>query len=115
MDLNINVLPLKVTASLVMDSTDQNALLFPVSEMILDDLHFAMACTENMVSNIKKRGLEQISEMLESSFEKQKLSDRTNQYILEKVLKEHTNVGYLVSMMFLFNSSFIEHDKVISI
>ncbi|KAI8877831.1 hypothetical protein K501DRAFT_197267, partial [Backusella circina FSU 941] len=70
-DLNTHRLPLTVAASLTMDSTaDQNMLLFPVSEMILDDLHFAMACTENM-----------------------RLSDRTNQYPLERMLKEKTEVN----------------------
>ncbi|KAI7898587.1 uncharacterized protein BX663DRAFT_524689 [Cokeromyces recurvatus] len=71
-DLSSLILPLEISTELVMSP----AFHFPVSRMILDDFHFAIPVTQDINLSIKKRGLEEISNRLLQSLNKQSMHDR---------------------------------------
>ncbi|KAF1802681.1 hypothetical protein FB192DRAFT_1422453 [Mucor lusitanicus] len=92
-DIEINLdkqrLPAKVSTTLIMTLNDANELLFPVSELILDDIHFARPCSTHMKTSIDRRGLDEISNRLMQSHQQQKARDRTGRYPLARLLQNN--------------------------
>ncbi|KAL9548307.1 hypothetical protein MBANPS3_005749 [Mucor bainieri] len=86
-DLDKQRLPAKVSTTLIMTLNDTKELLFPVSEMILDDIHFARPCSTHLKASIERRGLDEISNRLIQSYQQQKLHDRTGRYPLARLLQ----------------------------
>ncbi|GAN08775.1 hypothetical protein MAM1_0222d08291 [Mucor ambiguus] len=86
-DLDKQRLPAKVSTTLIMTLNDTKELLFPVSELILDDIHFARPCSIHMKTSIERRGLDEISSRLMQSYQQLKLHDRTGRYPLARLLQ----------------------------
>ncbi|KAK4514860.1 uncharacterized protein ATC70_002465 [Mucor velutinosus] len=86
-DLNKQQLPAKVSTTLIMTLNNTKELLFPVSELILDDIHFACPCSSHIKTSIERRGLDEISNRLMQSYRQQKLHDRTGRYPLARLLQ----------------------------
>lgn len=86
-DLDTQRLPAKVSTTLIMTLNDTKELLFPVSELILDDVHFARPCSTHMKTSIERRGLDEISNRLMQSYQQQKVHDRTGRYPLARLLQ----------------------------
>jgi hypothetical protein len=92
LDLEQYTLPLKVSAALLMSvEQDKVPLRFPVSEMIVDDLHYAAPCSPDFITSMERRGLEEISNRLMNSYQKQKLYDKTGKYPFARLLKGQNN------------------------
>ncbi|KAG1087209.1 hypothetical protein G6F42_020696 [Rhizopus arrhizus] len=87
-DLDRQRLPAKVSTTLIMTLNDTKELLFPVSELILDDIHFASPCSTHIKTSIDRRGLDEISNRFMQSYQQQKLHDRTGRYPLFGVLQK---------------------------
>lgn len=80
-------LPLKVTCALVMSSLNE-PLRFPVAEMMVDDIHFAMPCNTNLIQSIQRRGLDDVSRELNESYTRQILLDKTGSYPFARFLRK---------------------------
>ncbi|KAG1448103.1 hypothetical protein G6F46_011322 [Rhizopus delemar] len=84
-------LPLKVTCTLVMCSSNE-PLRFPVAEMMVDDLHFAIPCNTDLIQSIQRRGLDDVSRELNESYTRQILLDKTGSYPFARFLrKQHSS------------------------
>ncbi|KAI9253184.1 hypothetical protein BY458DRAFT_589697 [Sporodiniella umbellata] len=79
-------LPLKVTCSLEMVS--EVSLRFPIGEMRVDDVHFAVPCSDNLIQAIQRRGLEDVSNELIGSYRLQMLLDKTGKYPFARFLRK---------------------------
>ncbi|KAI8645716.1 hypothetical protein BD408DRAFT_411412 [Parasitella parasitica] len=88
LDLAKQQLPAKVSATLITAVDDKKELQFPVSEMIVDDIHFATPCSSHIKSSIERRGLDEISSRFMQSYEQQKLHDRTGRYPFARLLQQ---------------------------
>lgn len=93
LDLVKQRLPTKVSTTLIMAvDGDNKELLFPVSELIIDDIHFASPCSSHIKTSIERRGLDEISNRFMKSYEQQKLHDRTGRYPFVRLLRnQQTN------------------------
>ncbi|CAO3677430.1 unnamed protein product [Rhizopus stolonifer] len=87
--MNSIQLPLKVTCNLVMMS--EEPLRFPVTEMIIDDLHFAIPCSDDTIQGIQRKGLDDISNELHESYRLQMLLDKTGKYPFARFLQKHSS------------------------
>ncbi|EIE77108.1 hypothetical protein RO3G_01812 [Rhizopus delemar RA 99-880] len=67
-------LPLKVTCTLVMCSSNE-PLRFPVAEMMVDDLHFAIPCNTDLIQN--KTGSYPFARFLRKQHSSQQISKRS--------------------------------------
>jgi hypothetical protein len=79
-EIVVCLLPLTMSATMMMDLEKGSAAPFPVCKMVLDDLHFAGPCSENLSQAIERRGLEEISGRLMQSYEQQMMCDRSGRY-----------------------------------
>lgn len=98
-DLNSFTLPVEVSATLVMtiNEPEKSPLLFPVSRIEVDDLHYAIPCTPDFITSIERRGLEDVSNRLMESFYKQKLHDKTGKYPFARLLNSKNPSLQMVS------------------
>lgn len=91
-DLEKVKLPLKVSATLIMSIDQDNPpLRFPISRMIVDDLHYAIPCSPDFVTSIERRGLEEVSQRLIYSYNKQKLYDKSGRYPFARLLRSKSS------------------------
>lgn len=104
-DLNTITLPVEVSATLVMtvNEPEKPPLLFPVSRIVVDDLHYAIPCTPDFITSIERRGLEDVSKRLMESFHKQKLHDKTGRYPFARLLNFKTPTLQMTSSERLFD------------
>ncbi|ORE09337.1 hypothetical protein BCV72DRAFT_302923 [Rhizopus microsporus var. microsporus] len=87
LDLNRCSLPLKATCTLIMISSEQKELRFPLAEMIVDDIHFAIPCTSDLIESIERRGLDEVTNRLNQSYQLLTLLDKTNPFA--RLLRKH--------------------------
>ncbi|KAI9357165.1 hypothetical protein BD770DRAFT_97830 [Pilaira anomala] len=102
LDLEKVKLPLEVSVCLTMGiEHDAPSLRFPVSKMVIDDLHFAIPCSADFITTVHRRGLEQVSHKLMKAYHKQVLYDKSNRYPFARLLRSKSS-----SDLTLFKSLF---------
>lgn len=79
-EIDVRLLPFTLNAMLMMTLEEDSIAPFPVCEILLDDLHFARPCSENLTQGIERRGLEEISARLMSSYAQQMAYDRSGKH-----------------------------------
>ncbi|CEP12636.1 hypothetical protein [Parasitella parasitica] len=97
LDLTKQRLPAKVSTTLIMAVDNKKELRFPVSEMIIDDIHFARPCSSHIKTSIERRGLDEISTRLMQSYQQQRLHDRTGKYPFARLLQQQQQTRHGLS------------------
>jgi hypothetical protein len=100
-DLECLTLPLEVSATLIMSAEKEKLpLRFPVSKMIVDDLHYAVPCGPDFITSIERRGLEEVSNRLINSYNRQKLNDKSGKHPFARLMKSklcEKEVKYIIN------------------
>ncbi|KAG2232927.1 hypothetical protein INT48_006181 [Thamnidium elegans] len=88
LDLERLTLPIQVSVYLTMSVEEHTpAIRFPVSNLVIDDLHFMISCSPDFIKTIQIRGLDQVSNKLMYAYCKQILCDKTTRYPFARLLK----------------------------
>lgn len=116
-DLEKVKLPIQVSTTLIMSiDQDKPPLRFPVSKMVVDDLHFAIPCSPDFITSIKRRGLEEVSQRLVDSYNKQKLFDKSGRYPFARLLRSKSSDKLVVRgyyfLCMMDTSNFISLDGI---
>lgn len=92
LDLEKVKLPIQVSATLIMsiDGNQTAPLRFPVAKIDLDDLHFAIPCSPDLLTTIERRGLEQVSQRLMDSYNKQKMFDKSGRNPFARLFRSNS-------------------------
>ncbi|KAI7865421.1 hypothetical protein BDF14DRAFT_1019625 [Spinellus fusiger] len=87
-------LPLEVYSSLSLsqsieeiDTDYENPIVFPISQVSIDELHFAVPCSSVMLSSIKSFGIQSVTERLQDAYTREILEDRSGRFIYSKLNK----------------------------
>jgi hypothetical protein len=91
-EIDVCLLPFTMKATMLMTLEGGSEAPFPVCEMILDDLHFAKPCSENLREGIERRGLEEISARLMQSYEQQQKYDLSGKYPFARLMQKQQQV-----------------------
>lgn len=92
LDLEKVKLPLEVSVCLRMAiEDDEPSLRFPVSKMVIDDLHFAIPCSADFITTVHRRGLEQVSHRLMKAYHKQVLYDKSKRYPFSRLFRSKSS------------------------
>ncbi|RCH89716.1 hypothetical protein CU098_006474, partial [Rhizopus stolonifer] len=92
LDIKTLILPLNMQATLVMTTNDSGEIArFPVANMIIDDLHFAIPLSNSLNTSIKRRGLDKVSDQLMHAYQQRRLYDKSSRDPLSRLIRRQRN------------------------
>ncbi|KAI8991086.1 hypothetical protein BDF20DRAFT_811261, partial [Mycotypha africana] len=114
--VNTYPLPLNVKASLIMstratmngsvtegealDAENESVIEFPVSDTTVDDFHFLYPCHPNMAMTIERRGLDEVTHRLITSYNAQKLRKQGQKQLLSLFSYKSIHIKYNIASDF---------------